>query len=80
MKQVITLTLPAHWASALINMDSSGLDVREDAAIDATSKSAGFSLYSAVSCSDESFIARWHDAKGYAEGLQCECLEYYFLR
>jgi hypothetical protein len=63
------ITLPAAWSSALVNNDWSGLE-RYDP--DGAAKAKAWQIesgLSVLSCSDESFIARY-------EGLLTECLKY----
>ena len=69
--KVETYTLPAHWASALINDDSSGMS---DDEIDALnnwyeSNNPGY----CTGCSDEPLIVRF-------DGLITECLEFTFTK
>jgi hypothetical protein len=66
---IVNVTLPASWASALVNNDWSGLEYRNP---DDAAKAKAWQLesgLSVLSCGDESFIARY-------EGLLTECLEY----
>ena len=49
--ETLTYTLPAYWASYLINGDASGLEPGEQEQIDAWLAKEG--LPSPVSCSDE---------------------------
>ena len=67
-------TLPAYWASALINDDTSGLAETEKKGLNAWLDYA--KPGSCINCSGESFFTRWHDAYGYA--LACECREFTF--
>lgn len=69
-----TYTLPAYWASALINADESGMEDDEIAAMDKWLDYAkpGHCL----TCSKESFFTAWHDATGFA--LAGDCLEFTF--
>lgn len=76
----VTLTLPAFWASYLINGDATGLDDAEQAAVDSwlvdqIADIAGFNP-NCLSCSDYAEFTAAHDAIGYA--LPCECLEFIF--
>lgn len=70
----IKFTLPAHWASALINGDFSGLDEAEDAAVrywlDTEPDIGG----DALDCTDEPEFLRHYDA----DGLACDCLTFTF--
>jgi hypothetical protein len=77
VKTVETHTMPANWASALINNDKSGLSPSElnelDAYIDMHRE-----LQNPVSCSDESTIEQFTFWPG--NTLLCDCLIYSFLR
>ena len=70
-----TYTLPALWASALINGDFSGLPPADteyrDAWLHIEQPGAG------LSCSDEPFFSRRHDAFKVVP-MACGCLEYTF--
>ena len=72
--ETIEFTLPAHWASALINGDFSGLSDEEDAAVrywlDTEPDIGG----DALSCTDEPEFRRYYDA----DGLACDCLTFTF--
>ena len=70
--QIETYTLPAHWASYLINGDSSGLDNGEIQRI--LEWLDRHPRQNCVSCSEQPTFERWYDA----EGLACNCLEYTF--
>lgn len=70
-----TYTLPAAWAGALINNDFSGLDASEAEYLDAWLKHERPGQ--CLSCSDEPFFARTHDAYGVMP-LAAECLDYTF--
>ncbi len=69
-----TYTLPAHWASALINDDESGMDDDEISAMNAWLEYAkpGY----CIDCGEETFFCKWHDAIGYS--LAGDCLEFTF--
>lgn len=71
----ITYTLPAHWASALINADFTGLDEADADQLDALH--SGEQLGHCLSCSDEPFFCTYHDARSYGV-LACDCLEFTF--
>ena len=81
MRRFVDLTLPAHWASYLINGDDSSLFLNHDqgdeeiALIEKILKEEG--LGSCVSCSDEPEFRRTHDATPYGE-LAGSCLNYTF--
>lgn len=72
-----TYTLPAHWASYLINGDASSFSLDDDGGdaeiklIDDWLKDVGPCL----GCSDETEFRRYHDAPGV---LACDCLEFIF--
>lgn len=68
--EIVTVTLPAHWASALINDDWSGL---EYAAPDEAAKAKAWQMesgLSVLSCGEQQFVARF-------DGVLTECLEYH---
>lgn len=71
---VLEFTLPAYWASYLINGDSSGIDDDDKAAADRFLQENN--LPAPVSCSDESWFS-WHNDSG--NGLGGDVLEYSFL-
>lgn len=66
---ITTYTLPAHWASALINADNSGLTDSEKLELNTwlEDHKPGY----CVDCSEESFFGRFG-------GMGCELLEYQF--
>jgi hypothetical protein len=65
-----TVTLPAYWASALINNDSSGLSNSEFQLLDRwLTRNPEYGT--CLSCSDDSFIHRY-------DGRLADCLEYVF--
>jgi hypothetical protein len=70
-----TLTLPAHWASYLINGDADTMDDTEACIASECEK-----LYGAcVDCSDEPTFCRYHDAT--ADGvLAGVCLAFTFIQ
>ncbi len=73
MTRITTHDLPAHWASALINGDTSGLSLCPgDLAEFLAWSEQNPELAQPVSCSDEPFIGRWN-------GLICEMLTYSYL-
>jgi len=59
-KPSIIYTLPAHWASYLINGDASGISLVEKLECDAFLKSHGLPM--PVSCSDEEWFSWRNDA------------------
>lgn len=66
---IINVTLPACWASALINGDWSGLEFYDQ---DEALRAKAWQLESGLrvlSCGEQPFVARY-------EGLLTECLEY----
>ena len=79
MKTVETHTMPAQWASALINGDTSGLS-RDFADVFQFNfffeKNPEFK--SPVSCSENPTVERFTFSPGFT--LLTECLEYSFLR
>lgn len=64
-----TYTLPAFWASALINGDSSGLSDDEDQALAQwlDDVKPGY----CVGCEDSPEFTRWHDAREYSSAGDC---------
>lgn len=71
-----TATLPAHWASALINGDTSGMS--DDEELNFNSFIRCFPEYAEpVSCSDHAELTKYHDAPGV---LACDCLTFTYLR
>lgn len=73
--------LPAYWACALINGDTSGMDEREEAQIDAfleATSNADSYIYCVHMGEDQGFM-RWHDAAHYGV-LACDCNEFEFVR
>lgn len=66
-------TLPACWASALINDDYSGLEESDITALEAWR--AANDKPDIVSCSEEAYFSRYHDALPQL-GLACTCLNY----
>jgi hypothetical protein len=71
---VFLRSIPAYWASYLINDDASGLEAGEEEQIDAWLAREG--LPSPVSCGDEAGFSRWNDAH---TGLAGDVLDYTFL-
>jgi len=65
--EIHTITLPAHWAPALINGDWSGLDQAESAQVKTWLAESGLDV---LSCDAASFVARFN-------GLVTECLDYH---
>ena len=82
MMETITYTLPEHWASYLINGDSSSFSLYDDgdeelALIDRVI--SDIDCGTPVSCSEESFFLTYHDVHLYGVKAS-DCLEYKFLR
>ena len=76
--EIITLTLPAIWASYLINNDASALQPEEVKRIDDFLKIC--KLPTPVSCSDESRFSWHHDANvDQWRGKGGDVLDYTFL-
>lgn len=69
-----TYTLPAFWASAIINTDLSGLSDEDEAILInwLSDVKPGYCL----DVSQEPEFTKWHDAQDYV--LACDCLEYTF--
>ena len=65
--QIQNIPAPAHWASALINNDFSGLDELEHKAVLCFINQHG----EPVDCG-ESYLGHWH-------GLYCDMCDYAFL-
>lgn len=78
--KTISYTLPAYWASALVNGDTSGLSDTEKNNIAAWRETVAQDISGdCLTCSDEpAFITRFHDAIEMYEGLITECLIYTF--
>ncbi len=70
----LTLAIPAHWLSGLVNGDTSGLDDTDDAALGLwicdTMRELG--EFHVGHISDEAHFARYHDAVEYGV-LACDC-------
>lgn len=73
--KIVTYTLPAFWACALINGDESGFSDNESEELQAwlDSEKPG----SCVGASEEPFFSAWHEARGFV--LPCDCLEFSFI-
>jgi hypothetical protein len=75
--KTIDYTLPAYWASYLINGDESGLEGREALQIEGFLAGEGL-LNNCLSCSDDNGdFRKYHDATAYGI-LACDCLTYTF--
>ena len=77
--ETITMVLPQHWACALINADDTGLDDKEQAALDAFSEDMlqEYGCCLAIDCDDDPQFMKYHDAQMYGV-LACDCIEYTF--
>lgn len=71
--------LPAHWASALINADPSGLDDDDNAALDLFEgwMIKEFNQCWPIDCDEEPQFERWHDAARFGV-LACDTLTFSF--
>ena len=71
--------LPAHWASALINADVTGLDPRDQWQLDQFTKwmIKKFGSCHAVDCGDEPHFLKYHDAYMFGV-LACDVLKVTF--
>lgn len=74
-----TYKLPAHWASALINDDQSGLDDDDAAALDrfTAHMTAVHGRCWPLTCDDDAGFETYHDARQFGV-LACDTLTYYF--
>jgi hypothetical protein len=70
-----TYWLPAHWASALVNGDTTGLDDADENMLDWVMTAEG--LPAPIACGEEPEFRKYHDAQPYGV-LACDCLEYTF--
>lgn len=68
-----TFEAPAHWASALINGDTTGLSDEEDAEFNAWCQANPECHREVVSCEDDSWFGRFN-------GLRCDMLTYQALK
>lgn len=71
--------LPAHWASALVNDDRTGLDDADERELDAFLRGEGLSSCSVVVEDSEPEFRRYRDAQPYGV-LACDCLSFAFLQ
>jgi hypothetical protein len=76
-----TYDLPSHWACYMINGDATSFSLNDDggeaeiAVIDEFMEDFGEGVI--VTCSEESFFSKYHDAQPY--GIKaCDCLEFTF--
>lgn len=75
MMETYTATLPALWASALINGDTSGFSDEEEREFDSFI-AANPEYADPVGCSDEPEFTKYHDAPSV---LACDCLVFTYL-
>ena len=73
--ETVNLILPAHWASALVNADYTGMDDREIVELETWQNSNTNTHNSPLAVSAEPEFVAFHDAPGV---LPAECLEYTF--
>lgn len=74
MLNIITYTLPAYWATYLINGDDSGISDEDKQQCDSFLSRERLTM--PVSCSDESWFS-WHNDSG--NNLGGDVMEYVFL-
>lgn len=79
MIQTENYALPAHWASALINGDESGLEPEDCEALEAFTADmvAEYGQCLAIDVSEDPSFTAYHDAKPYGV-LACETLTFTF--
>ena len=70
-----TYWLPADWASALINGDTTGLTDTDENMLDWVMTAEG--LPTPIDCGEEVSFLKYHDAQPYGVRA-CDCLEYTF--
>jgi len=76
--------LPADWASYLINGDATSFSLNDDggdaeiALIDQIVADIDPKGKALITCSEESFFSKYHDAQPYGVKA-CDCLEYSFI-
>lgn len=74
--ETVTVTAPSHWASALINLDYSGLEKEEIGQINTFLAEQGLSFSDCLNCKHVGFL--WgHDAFAQCP-LGADCQEYTF--
>ena len=75
--EIVEYILPAHWASALINADTSGLSDDEEKELDDAMRylGQGKRFGNAIACTDEPQFRVCHNAAGV---LACDCLTFTF--
>jgi hypothetical protein len=69
-------TLPASWASALVNLDYSGLTDQEETNILHWLENNRLELNSCLECNDEAVLMKCYIKPGIM--VYCECLEFTF--
>lgn len=77
--KTVQYTLPAYWASALINADESGLTDSEQEGLGAFIEHMlqEYGQCHCLDCSEEAFFSKYHDARPYGIWA-CDCLDYTF--
>ena len=77
--QIENFELPAFWASALVNGDTSGLTDTDEQALNAFTEFmiAEYGSCWALDCSEEPSFMRWHDAARFGV-LACDVLTFSF--
>lgn len=76
-KPHFTLTAPSSWASAMVNLDYTGLEPEERAALNNFLARQGVSFTDCLFC-EEAGCTRDHDAKPEIGDVLAECSTYYF--
>lgn len=76
-----TYTLPAYWASYLINGDASGISEHDKAQCDAwlAYERSGAASLNVVSCEPGTIYSRSHDAEPFTGPTLAECAKYNVL-
>jgi len=81
--ELITYTLPAHWACVLINADYTGLTDEEAKQFDDFTYDEfgerGFDNVVLADDNEEPNFVTYHDVRPYGV-LACDCLNYTFIR
>lgn len=79
--EIETFILPAHWAVALINGDTSGMTDEDEAAIDdfLVAQSDGTSFIHCVDMGEDEGFMRHHDASDFLP-FACDCATFTFHR
>jgi hypothetical protein len=68
-------TLPAHWASAFINDDLTGLEDEEIEQFNTVAHEMGAYAFISLEPEPEAYFTRLHDAR-HAGVLACDCFDY----